>query len=57
MATNGEIIHTHKGVDVVDIATGEIDTILMPVWKLEALGYDVTPGVPVRVEVESRQIR
>lgn len=44
---NGEIAGNHKGVE---LSTG--DVILVPIWKLKQLGYDVTDGVEVFVEVD-----
>ena len=53
---NGELCGTLKGVETVDIDTGAIDTILMPVEKLAYLGYNVEDGVPVRVTVDTREV-
>ena len=50
---NGEIIDRHKGVEIVDADTGEVDTILMSIETLQHLGYNVEPGVPVRVVVDA----
>jgi len=49
MTTNGELCGTSKGVEIVDVDTGVINTILMPVEKLAYLGHNVEDGVPVRV--------
>ena len=56
MTTNGELCGTSKGVEIVDVDTGVIDTILMPVEKLARLGYNVEDGMPVRVVVETVRV-
>lgn len=54
---NGEITANHKAVETVDADTGEVRALLMPIWKLERLGYNVEPGVQVRVVVSVRVVR
>jgi len=56
VTVNGELCGTSKGVEIVDIDTGVINTIPMPVEKLAALGYNVEDGMPVRVMVETVRV-
>lgn len=53
---NGEVIAHHKGVQTVDAATGEVNTILMPIATLEHLGYNVEDDVPVRIAVDEMEL-
>ena len=55
VTVNGELCGTPKGVEIVNVDTGVINTILMPVEKLAYLGHNVEDGVPVRVVVEIKK--
>lgn len=54
---NGTVIAgTHKAVSILDGETNNRIVALMPIWKLEQLGYNVSDGVPVVIEGELRRV-